>query len=128
MCEHHQQVRPKGHASTSFDPDFRGRPPVPSTAFGKIVLDSAVHGEDATLRPERTPSDPVVVYDVMREAANRVVGVLAARVTIGGTADPAVAAISEICDEVDEVDPLDVPAQVAATEYFRQRRQELIGE
>ena len=65
--------------------------------------------------------DPVVVYDLMREAANRLIGVYAQRGTVGGLNDPAVQAIIAVLDEVEAVDPRDVGAQRAATEVFRAR-------
>ncbi|MET4705169.1 hypothetical protein ABIB54_002666 [Frigoribacterium sp. UYMn621] len=74
-----------------------------------------------TMNEIRTSQDPVVVYDVMREAANRLVGVYAQRATVGGTDDPAIQSISAIYDEVEAIDPNDLAAQEAATGDFRAR-------
>ena len=62
-----------------------------------------------------------MVYDVMREAANRLMGVCAQRSTAGGPEDPAVLAIAVVLNEVEAVDPRDLDAQRAAAEGFRAR-------
>jgi hypothetical protein len=72
--------------------------------------------------------DPVAVYDVMRDTANRVVAVYASRVTVGGVADPAVQAISDFWAEVDAVDARDLAAQKIATTMFRKRFEALVAE
>ena len=74
-----------------------------------------------TMNKIRTAKDPVVVYDVMREAANRLVGLYAQRATVGGLDDPAVEAIANIFDEVRAVDSHDIEAQEIATADFRSR-------
>ena len=75
---------------------------------------------------ERRPAEnPVVVYDVTREAANRVVDFYASQATIGGADNPAVIAISDIYAEVKAIDARDREAQHAATESFRARYAEL---
>ena len=64
--------------------------------------------------------DPVVVYDVLRESANRLASIYAERVTVGGLEDPAVLAIIAILDEADAVDSRNTDAQLEATDAFRQ--------
>jgi hypothetical protein len=59
----------------------------------------------------RSARDPVVVYDVMHEAASRLVGIYAQRATVGGLDDPAVKAVSAIYDEVSGIDPHNMDAQ-----------------
>lgn len=68
-----------------------------------------------------TAQDPVAVYDIMRETANRWMAIYAARVTVGGLEDPAVQAIIGILDKVDAVDSRDLGAQLRATKNFRHR-------
>jgi hypothetical protein len=63
--------------------------------------------------------DPVVVYDVMREAANRLVGFYATQVTVGGMSDPAIQKMREVRAMALAVDPRDMAVQKSATEQFR---------
>ena len=69
----------------------------------------------------RTTQDAVVIYDIMRETANRLMAVYAGLVAIGGLEDPAVQRIVEILDEVEAVDHRDMAAQLEATENYRHR-------
>jgi hypothetical protein len=81
-----------------------------------------------TDRKADAPRDPVVAYDVMRFAANRLAAIYASRATIGGIEDPAILAIAELYAEVEAVDSHDMAAQDAATASFRARRSELEAE
>lgn len=65
--------------------------------------------------------DPVVVYDMMREAANRLCAFYARQVTAGGLGDPAIGEIRAVWAEVNAVDTRDLEAQRAATAEFRRR-------
>jgi len=65
--------------------------------------------------------DPVVTYDVMREAANRLVGLYAQQVTVGGTGDPAIIAMRALRDEVYAVPTHDLDAQELKTIELRER-------
>ena len=74
---------------------------------------------------ERRPAEDPVIYDDMREAANRVVGFYASQVTIGGSDDPAVNAISDIYGETRTIEAHDMDAQHKATDSFRARYTQL---
>ena len=71
--------------------------------------------------------DPVVVYDIMREAANRVCSIYAERVTTGTVEDPAVEQIRAIWAEADSVDTHDQQAQRLATDKFNERYETLLA-
>ena len=77
---------------------------------------------------ESVVDDPVVVYDVMREAANRVVALLSERVTVGGAGDPMIQKMHEVDDVVAAVPTHDVSAQRAATVRFRRQYEQLLAE
>jgi len=65
--------------------------------------------------------DPVVIYDTMREAANRLVSVYAERVTFGGMDDPAIQEIRAIRAQTLAVDTRDIAAQKKAAADFDAR-------
>jgi hypothetical protein len=71
--------------------------------------------------------DPVVVYDVMREAANRLISLYIRQINAGGIEDPAVQMIRSIRQEVHNVSIEDIAQQVALTESFVHRREELLN-
>lgn len=80
--------------------------------------------------PEPTSTmvdDPVVVYDVMWEAANRLGAVYAQQVTSGGVNDPAIAKMRALDAEVEAVDPDDLDAQKAKTVDLRRRYEQLFS-
>lgn len=66
-----------------------------------------------------TELDPVVAYDVMREASARLMGLYAGQITTGGPADPAIAEMRKIRAEARAIDTHDAAAQAAATADFR---------
>ena len=66
-----------------------------------------------------TELDPVVAYDVMREASTRLMGLYAGQITTGGPADPAIAEMRKIRAEARAIDTHDAAAQAAATADFR---------
>ncbi|TFD04125.1 hypothetical protein [Cryobacterium sp. TMT1-66-1] len=76
----------------------------------------------------RRSANPVVVYDAMREAATRLMGVYRRQLTIGGVEDPAMIQMRAVLAAVEAVDPHDAEAQRAATDEFRARYAELRGE
>ena len=73
----------------------------------------------------RQPRDPVVIYNVMRDAARHVMAVYASQVTIGGIEDPSIQKLRAIMLEAEAVDPHDEDAQIKATESFRALYREL---
>lgn len=66
-----------------------------------------------------TELDPVVAYDVMREASARLMGLYAGQITTGGPADPAIAEMRKVRAEARAIDTHDAAAQAAATADFR---------
>ena len=74
------------------------------------------------------PDDPVAVYDVLREAANRLGGLYVQRVGAGGLDDPAIVALRALDAEVAAVDPADIAAQKELTAELRRRYADLIAE
>ena len=74
------------------------------------------------------PDDPVVIYDIMREAANRLCAFFAGQATVGGIEDPAIAEIWAIREEVNAVDTRDLDAQRQTTEDFRRRYKMLVDQ
>ena len=71
--------------------------------------------------------DPVVIHDVMREAANRLRGLYSEQVTVGGLSDPAIIAMREITAEVDSVSLTDMDAQKEKTAQLHERYVEVIN-
>lgn len=71
--------------------------------------------------------DPVVIYDVMHEAANRLISLYIRQIDAGGIGDPAVQMIRSIRQEVHDVPVEDLAQQVALTESFARRREELLN-
>lgn len=71
-------------------------------------------------------NDPVVIYDVMWEATNRLTALYAEQVTIGGMRDPAVRQIRDYRAIAEAVDPDDLDAQRALTTKFTHLREELL--
>jgi len=92
-----------------------------------LAAESAEHTGGVAIETVPSADDPVAVYDVMRDIANRVVAVYASRVTVGGVGDPAGQAISDLVDEVDAIDAHDLAAQKAATATFRKRYEALVA-
>lgn len=68
-----------------------------------------------------TSPDPIVTYDLMWEAANRLGAVYAEQVAEGGLKDPAVIAMREIHAEVEAIPARDPVAQRAKTEDLGRR-------
>ena len=66
-------------------------------------------------------NDPVVVYDTMCEAANRLVGAYVARRRAGTDPDAASAAIRAVRAEIRSVGIHDTVAQRAKTREFQER-------
>ena len=81
-------------------------------------MDMAMEGID---------EDPVVVYDIMREAANRLAALCVRQVTVGGAEDPAIIAVRAINDQVLAVDVNDLQAQLDLTAEFDKRYRGFIG-
>ena len=81
-------------------------------------MDMAMEGID---------EDPVVVYDIMREAANRLAAPCVRQVTVGGAEDPAIIAVRAINDQVLAVDVNDLQAQLDLTAEFDKRYRGFIG-
>lgn len=71
--------------------------------------------------------DPVVVYDIMRESANRLAALYIRQVTVGGTEDPAILEVRAINDKVLAVDVNDLQAQLDLTAEFNKRYESFIG-
>jgi hypothetical protein len=71
--------------------------------------------------------DPVVIYDIMREAANRLISLYVKQIGEGGVEDPAVQMIRSIRQEAENVPTEDIAQQVALTESFVNRREELLN-
>ena len=71
--------------------------------------------------------DPVVVYDNMRESANRLAALYIRQVTVGGTEDPAILEVRAINDKVLAVDVNDLQAQLDLTAEFNKRYESFIG-
>jgi hypothetical protein len=71
-------------------------------------------------------SDPVVVYDLMREAANRLIARYAGRRTAEGLAASDIAEIRAIRAHVAAVNPADVEAQRRVTAELRIRTQTFV--
>ncbi|WP_027465292.1 hypothetical protein [Curtobacterium sp. UNCCL17] len=76
--------------------------------------------------PSRT-TDPVVSYDVMWEAANRLTSLYVRRITVGGTEDPAIVEIRQIRRRADDVDVDDLDAQHQLTVEFADRRERILN-
>lgn len=74
-----------------------------------------------TMNKTHTPQDPVAVYDIMREAATRLMSLYAQRITVGGDDDPAAVEIRNIRAQARAVDTHDMDAQLAATAEFNER-------
>lgn len=71
--------------------------------------------------------DPVVIYDIMREAANRLISLYVGQIDEGGIEDPAVQMIRSIRQEVHDVPTEDLAQQVTLTESFVKRREQLLN-
>jgi excisionase family DNA binding protein len=71
------------------------------------------------------PDDSVAVYDIMREAANRLTALYVPQITAGGAEDPAIIAMRAISKEVDAVAWNDIAAQKAMTAELDRRYAEL---
>lgn len=69
--------------------------------------------------------DPVVVYDVLREAANRLSALYVRQVTVGGAQDPAILRVRAVRDQVRAVDVDDLCAQVELIREFDRRYREV---
>ena len=69
--------------------------------------------------------DVVATYDVMREAAVRLMAEYAQRVTVGGSDDEALAAMRAVRARARAVDTHSIPAQLEATADFRAERDQL---
>ena len=80
-----------------------------------------------TSKSVQVAEDPVVAYDIMREAANRLCGVYASRATSGGIEDPSVQAIRSVRAEVRGIDTEDARSQQLATANFNERYATLLG-
>lgn len=65
--------------------------------------------------------DPVATYDIMREAATRLMSLYAQRITVGGDDDPAMVEIRAVRAEARAVDTHDALAQRAAAAEFNAR-------
>jgi len=72
--------------------------------------------------------DPVVVYDLMWEATNRLTSIYVGQIEAGGTDDPAIRMIQGIRAEAEAVDTDDLERQRALTVDFRERRRVLLGD
>lgn len=68
---------------------------------------------------ENPAPDPVVVYDILREAANRLCAYYAERVTKGGLEDPAIEAIRRIRSRVRAVPLSDMQSQLDLTDALK---------
>jgi len=75
--------------------------------------------------PEPSGNELVVTYDLMRDAANFLRGLINQQVTVGGRDDPAIVRMRDIREEVEAVDPDDLAAQRAMTERLRREYDEL---
>jgi hypothetical protein len=71
-------------------------------------------------------SDPVVVYDVMWEATNRLTSLFVGQVTVGGMDDPAIQRIREYRSRAEAIDPDDLDAQRQLTAEYSHLRDELL--
>ena len=81
----------------------------------------AAHRGDVTTESTRIDEDPVVVYDIMRESANRLAALYIRQVTVGGTEDPAILEVIAINDKVLAVDVNDLQAQLDLTAEFNRK-------
>jgi len=70
--------------------------------------------------------DPVVIYDIMWEAVNRLTSLYVGQIGPGGIDDPAIREIRSIRAEAEAVDPDDLKAQHALTADFAERRRALL--
>ena len=68
-----------------------------------------------------TAQDPVAAYDIMREAATRLMALYAKRITVGGDVDPAAVETRNIRTQARSVGTHDMGAQIAATAEFNAR-------
>lgn len=66
-------------------------------------------------------ADPVVTYDLMREAASHVIAQYAGRAVDGWLAEADIAAVRGIRAQVEAIDPQDIEAQRQLTEELRAR-------
>jgi hypothetical protein len=71
--------------------------------------------------------DPVIIYDIMWEAANRLTSLYVEQIGEGGIEDPAVQMIRSIRQEAHDVPVDDLVQQIALTESFVNRREELLN-
>jgi len=71
--------------------------------------------------------DPVVVYDVMREAANQLIATHLRAVKDGGLSDPAIQAVRAVRAELRTIGSADIPAQKAMTARLEASRKRLSG-
>ena len=76
---------------------------------------------------EGIDEDPVVVYDIMRESANRLAALCVRQVTVGGTGDPAILAVRAINAQVLAVDVNNLQAQLDLTAEFDKRYRGFVG-
>lgn len=67
------------------------------------------------------------MYDLMREAANRLSAVFAERVAAGGLDDPAIQEIRAIRSHTQGVDAHNITAQEAMTAVFNERYETIAG-
>ena len=69
--------------------------------------------------------DPSVIYDVLRESANRLSALYVRQVTVGGAEDPAILRVRAVGDQVRAVDVGDLEAQVELIGEFDRRWREV---
>ncbi|MGW8431617.1 hypothetical protein ACWGJ9_11040 [Curtobacterium citreum] len=69
--------------------------------------------------------DPVVVYDIMREAGNRLIAAILENVTHGGMDDPAIREVRAVRAELRAVPLDDLAAQTAKTEELVERERQM---
>lgn len=74
-----------------------------------------------------TTEDPVVVYDVMREAGNRLIAAILENTADGGLNDPAIQAVRDVRAELRAVPVNDIQAQHDKTNDLVMRERQMRG-
>jgi hypothetical protein len=83
------------------------------------------HSTERSVMPQI--QDPVVIYDIMWEAANRLTSLYVRQIGEGGIEDPAIQMIRSIRQEAEDVPTEDIAQQIVLTESFVNRREELLN-
>lgn len=91
----------------------------------RALLDGSIPPEVEVDGRRAGISDPVEVFRLLKDAADRLGAIHASRITVGGIKDPEIQAIRAIDDEVRALTPRDLEAQRSLMASFRKRYEAL---